>query len=54
MFMWVKLMFAELGKNSREAAIKEALTKAPRGLTEMLMHVLEGLSATLTEEDAII
>lgn len=52
MFMWVKLMVAELGKKSREGAIKDALSKAPRGLTQMLQHVLEGFSATLTEEDA--
>lgn len=52
MFMWVKLMIAELGKKSRESAIKDALKAAPKGLTEMLRHVLEGYSATLTEEDA--
>ncbi|KAK4548205.1 hypothetical protein LTR36_010074 [Oleoguttula mirabilis] len=52
MFMWVKLMVAELGKKSRESAIRDALTKAPKGLTEMLQHVLEGFSASLTEEDA--
>lgn len=53
MFMWVKLMIAELGKKSRESAIKESLNKAPTGLIKMLRHILESFSATLTEEDAI-
>ncbi|KAL9108787.1 MAG: hypothetical protein Q9227_006444 [Pyrenula ochraceoflavens] len=52
MFLWVRLMIAELSKKSRESAIREALHKAPKGLNDMLRHVLEGFSATLTEEDA--
>lgn len=52
MFLWVRLMIAELRKKSRESAIREALHKAPTGLNEMLRHVLEGFSATLEEVDA--
>lgn len=53
MFLWVKLMIAELGKKSRESAIRESLNKAPKGLTKMLRHILETFSAVLTEEDAV-
>ena len=52
MFMWVKLMIVELSKKSRESAIKEALNAAPKGLTEMLRHVLETFSRTLSEDEA--
>lgn len=52
MFMWVKLMIAELGQKSRPGAIKEALNAAPKGLSQMLDHVLEGFSSSLSEEDA--
>ena len=52
MYMWCKLMLNDLSKKTRESAMREALDKAPKGLTEMLRHVFEGFSATLTEEDA--
>lgn len=52
MFMWVKLMIADLSKKSRESAIEKALDDAPKGLTEMLVHALEGFSSRLEEEDA--
>jgi len=49
MFMWVKLMIQELSKKSRESAIREALTKAPRGLQDMLKHVLVGFSESIKD-----
>lgn len=52
MFLWVDLMIRELNTKSREPAIRDALKRAPRGLTEMLQHVLEGFSESLPEEDA--
>ena len=52
MFLWVDLMMRELNGKSRESAIREALNKAPKGLTEMIRHVLEGLSESLSEDDA--
>ena len=52
MFLWVDLMMRELNGKGRESAIREALLKAPKGLTEMIQHVLEGLSESLSREDA--
>lgn len=52
MFIWVDLMLRELSTKTRETAIRESLTKAPRGLTKMLRHVLEGFSTALDEEEA--
>ena len=52
LFIWVKLMVAELSKKSRESAIKEALNTAPKGLDEMLRHVLESFSRSLSEDEA--
>ena len=52
MFLWVDLMMRELNSKGREYAIREALKKAPKGLTEMIQHVLEGFSETLSGEDA--
>ena len=51
MFMWVDLMMRELSKKTRASSIRESLHHAPKGLTEMLRHVLEGFSSTLKEED---
>ncbi|KAF2725874.1 hypothetical protein K431DRAFT_54383 [Polychaeton citri CBS 116435] len=54
MFMWAKLMIAELtqaAKAGRESAIKQALNKAPRGLTPMLHHILQGYCSILSEEE---
>ena len=51
MFIWVDFMLEELYKKKRVSTILEALNKAPRGLNEMLRHVLEGFSATLEDED---
>ena len=52
MFLWVDLMMRELNHKNRESAIREALEKAPKGLDEMIRHVLEGLSESLSSEDA--
>ena len=52
MFLWVDLMMRELKHKNRQSAIREALYKAPKGLDEMIRHVLERLSETLTVEDA--
>ena len=52
MFQWVELMMRELNHKNRETAIREALEKAPRGLDEMIRHVLERLSESLSSEDA--
>ncbi|KAK6437297.1 hypothetical protein LTR95_006512 [Oleoguttula sp. CCFEE 5521] len=55
MFMWVKLMVEELNRKaqrSRESDVEKALNEAPKGLTEMLKHVLEGYSSSLSEAEA--
>ena len=51
MFMWVDLMMRELGKKTRPASMRDALQRAPKGLPQMLRHVLEGFSSTLQDED---
>ena len=51
MFIWVDLMMRELGRKTHASSIRASLHQAPKGLTEMLRHVLEGFSATLKEED---
>ena len=51
MFMWVDLMLRELNSKSRENAIRESLKLAPRGLVEMLRHVLQRFSVTLKDEE---
>ena len=55
MFMWVKLMIADLNRKAqrlRESDVEKALHQAPKGLTEMLKHVLEGYSASMSEVEA--
>ena len=55
MFMWVKLMIADLNRKAqrlRESDVEKALHQAPKGLTEMLKHVLEGYSASMSEAEA--
>lgn len=49
MFIWARFMVAELSKKSRPSAIRDALQQAPRGLTEMLRHVLSGVSASVKD-----
>ncbi|ERF68631.1 hypothetical protein EPUS_07192 [Endocarpon pusillum Z07020] len=52
MFLWVDLIMRELSKKSHVGTIRKSLHQAPKGLREMLRHVLEGFSSSLTEEDA--
>lgn len=52
MFMWVDLMLQVLLKKKSESAIWKSLDEAPKGLKEMLRHVLESFSLDSTEEDA--
>ncbi len=52
MFMWVDLMLQVLLKKKSESAIRKSLDEAPKGLKEMLRHVLESFSLDSTEEDA--
>ncbi|SMY23467.1 unnamed protein product [Zymoseptoria tritici ST99CH_1A5] len=49
MFMWARLMISELSKKSRASAIRDALNSAPKGLAEMLRHVLLGMSAAIKD-----
>ena len=51
MFIWVDFMIQEIYKKKRPSAILDALKRAPKGLNEMLRHVLESFSATLQDED---
>jgi tetratricopeptide (TPR) repeat protein len=52
MFLWVDLMIRTLNTKPNERAILEAMRTAPRGLREMFHHVLEGLSESISEDDA--
>ncbi|KAE8376136.1 hypothetical protein BDV26DRAFT_294367 [Aspergillus bertholletiae] len=51
MFLWVNLMLQELVKKRNESSIRKALDQAPRGLKEMLRHVLSSFSSSSTEEE---
>ncbi|KAI9653323.1 MAG: hypothetical protein M1821_007647 [Bathelium mastoideum] len=51
MFLWVDLMLQELATKSWESAIKDALKKAPKGLSQIIQHLLESFSESLPEED---
>ena len=52
LFLWVDLMIRELNHKNRESTIREALEKAPKGLDDMIRHVLERISESLSLEDA--
>jgi tetratricopeptide (TPR) repeat protein len=55
MFMWVKLMIADLNRKAqrlRESDVQKALQQAPKGLTDMIKHVLEGYSSSISDEEA--
>ncbi|RHZ66396.1 hypothetical protein CDV55_101215 [Aspergillus turcosus] len=54
MFLWADLMLRELTKKSRASSMLESLRKAPKGLNEMLEHVLETFSESLDEDAAYI
>ncbi|KAL4958739.1 NACHT and TPR domain protein [Aspergillus stella-maris] len=51
MFLWVNLMLQELVKKRSESSIRKALEDSPRGLKEILRHVLSSFSASSTEEE---
>ncbi|RHZ57984.1 NACHT and TPR domain protein [Aspergillus thermomutatus] len=51
MFLWVNLMLQELVKKRNESSIRKSLEQAPKGLKEMLRHVLMSFSASLTDEE---
>jgi hypothetical protein len=44
MFLWVDLMLKELMKKRTPTALRKSLHEAPKGISEMLRHVLEGFS----------
>ncbi|KAK2736232.1 hypothetical protein FQN57_000830 [Myotisia sp. PD_48] len=52
MFIWVDLMLKELLRKRSESTMRKSLQEAPKGLNEMLRHVLESFSSSLTEEEA--
>ncbi|PYH42438.1 uncharacterized protein BP01DRAFT_347003 [Aspergillus saccharolyticus JOP 1030-1] len=52
MFLWADLMLRELSRKTRASSMLESLTKAPKGLDEMLEHVLRGFSSKLEKEEA--
>ena len=52
MFMWAFLMMQELRQKKRASHIRESLHRAPKGLEEMLRHVLKGFSSTLNGDDS--
>ncbi|KAE8385186.1 NACHT and TPR domain protein [Aspergillus alliaceus] len=51
MFLWVNLMLQELVKKRNETSMRKALEQAPRGLKEMLRHVLATFSRSSNEEE---
>ncbi|KAE8157722.1 hypothetical protein BDV40DRAFT_277652 [Aspergillus tamarii] len=51
MFLWVNLMLQELVKKRNESSIRKALDQAPKGLKEMLRHVLVSFSTSSNEEE---
>lgn len=51
MFLWVNLMLQELVKKRNESSIRKCLEQAPKGLKEMLRHVLLSFSASLNDEE---
>ncbi|KAB8078648.1 hypothetical protein BDV29DRAFT_165951 [Aspergillus leporis] len=51
MFLWVNLMLQELVKKRNESSIRKSLDQAPKGLKEMLRHVLMSFSGSLEEEE---
>ena len=51
MFIWVDLVLQELLKKRSESAMRKSLGEVPKGLKEMLRHVLEGFSLGLADEE---
>lgn len=52
MFIWVDLVLQELLKKRSESAMRKSLGEVPKGLKEMLRHVLEGFSLSLADEES--
>ncbi|KAH8695196.1 NACHT and TPR domain protein [Talaromyces proteolyticus] len=51
MFLWVNLMLQELVKKRNESSMRKALEQAPKGLKEILRHVLSSFSISSSEEE---
>ncbi|KAH0543160.1 hypothetical protein FGG08_002505 [Glutinoglossum americanum] len=51
MFLWVDLMLRELMKKRSPETLRKSLNEAPKGISKMFRHVLEGFSSSLTDED---
>ncbi|PWY88579.1 NACHT and TPR domain protein [Aspergillus sclerotioniger CBS 115572] len=51
MFLWVNLMLQELVKKRNESSIRKALDDPPKGLKEILRHVLANFSISSNEEE---
>ncbi|KAL5050600.1 hypothetical protein BDW71DRAFT_203337 [Aspergillus fruticulosus] len=51
MFLWVNLVLQEVIKKRNESSMRKALEQAPRGLNEMLRHVLATYSESSNEEE---
>lgn len=51
MFLWVNLMLQELVKKRNESSMRKALDDPPKGLKEILRHVLSNFSMSSNEEE---
>jgi tetratricopeptide (TPR) repeat protein len=51
MFLWVNLMLQELVKKRNESSIRKSLDEAPKGLKDMMRHVLMSFSSSLNNEE---
>ncbi|KAE8356745.1 tetratricopeptide repeat domain protein [Aspergillus coremiiformis] len=49
MFIWVDFMLKELLKKRDEGRMRKALDEAPKGLSQMIRHVLKGLSESMKD-----
>ncbi|RAL16628.1 uncharacterized protein BO97DRAFT_383308 [Aspergillus homomorphus CBS 101889] len=52
MFLWADLMLRELSRKTRASSMLNSLKSAPKGLDEVLEHVLRGFSSKLDPEEA--
>ncbi|KAL2832224.1 NACHT and TPR domain protein [Aspergillus pseudoustus] len=51
MFLWVNLMLQELVKKRNESSMRKALEHPPKGLKEILRHVLSSFSSSSNDEE---
>ncbi|KAL4931965.1 NACHT and TPR domain protein [Aspergillus undulatus] len=51
MFLWVNLMLQELVRKRNESSMRKVLEHPPKGLKEILRHVLTSFSASSDEEE---